>query len=646
MGDDKVVVAGVTGEKGASSPYSIFASDNPGALITSVQLKGENYNEWATEMLNALQAKRKAGFVDGTLQKPPEGHADLESWLSVNSMIVGWLRTSIEPKVRSTVTFITDAHKLWENLRERFSVGNKVRVHQLMAKLASCRQDGDAVIDYYGRLAKMWEELQTYRPPPACTCDAAALYEKEREDERVHQFVMGLDESRFGHVVTAIIEADALPDLGKAYNKIVREEDRLNSAKTREQQQDAVGFVSRRENSNGDLSGGRGGVRDEFGSSTSNSQNRGKDRSCSNCGRPGHDKNTCWQLIGYPEWFTERGGRGTRGTSRGGGRSGASRGRGQSNAAYATSANPGATIPELTAEQWRAISQILQEKPSGSSDKMSGKKLGDVILDTGASHHMTGDINLLINLEDISSCKIGFADGSSTVAKKIGVLPLSDRISLYGVLYVPDLNCSLISVAKLLKQSNCFAFFTDTLCILQDRCSRTLIGAGEERDGVYYFTDVKAARVNKAAKVEDKVLWHQRLGHPGFSVLSSLSVFSGVKDSASLDSCEVCFKAKQARDLFPESSNKTKACFELIHIDVWGPYRVQASSGASYFLTVVDDYSRTVWTYLLLEKSEVKEWCRIFTLMQRHNLESESRRFKVIMAQSLCASAHFSSRKG
>lgn len=28
------------------SPYSLFSSDNHGAMITSVQLKGENYNEW------------------------------------------------------------------------------------------------------------------------------------------------------------------------------------------------------------------------------------------------------------------------------------------------------------------------------------------------------------------------------------------------------------------------------------------------------------------------------------------------------------------------------------------------------------------------------------------------------------------------
>ena len=67
-----------------TSPYSLFSSDNPGTLITSVQLKGDNYNEWAIEMMNALRAKKKNGFVDGTLQKPTEGSSDLELWLSVN----------------------------------------------------------------------------------------------------------------------------------------------------------------------------------------------------------------------------------------------------------------------------------------------------------------------------------------------------------------------------------------------------------------------------------------------------------------------------------------------------------------------------------------------------------------------------------
>lgn len=157
-------------------------------------------------------------------------------------MIVGWIRYSIEPRVKSTVTFITEAHKLWENLKKRFEVGNKVHIHQLIEQLASCRQNGQPVIDYYSLLAMMWEELQTYKPPHACICSAVATYEKEREDDRVHQFIMGLDVSRFSNVVTLITEANELPDLGKAYANVIREEERLNTAKSREvAHQEAIG---------------------------------------------------------------------------------------------------------------------------------------------------------------------------------------------------------------------------------------------------------------------------------------------------------------------------------------------------------------------------------------------------------------------
>lgn len=69
---------------------------------------------------------------------------------------------------------------------------------------------------------------------------------------------MGLDDSRFSNLVTAIIEADELPDLGKAYAKVIREEARLNAAKSREtSQQEAIGFVSRREASVEEVSGSR-----------------------------------------------------------------------------------------------------------------------------------------------------------------------------------------------------------------------------------------------------------------------------------------------------------------------------------------------------------------------------------------------------
>ena len=120
----------------------------------------------------------------------------------------------------------------------------------------------------------------------------------------------------------------------------------------------------------------------------------------------------------------------------------------------------------------------------------------------------------------------------------MGDLMLSETISLKDVLYVPELDCTLISVSKLLKHMNCFALFTYAICLLQDRSSKTLIGAGEERDGVYYFKDVTMAKGNKSQSKVDQLLWHQRLGHPAFSVFPMVS---GVKDNVCSSICDICF---------------------------------------------------------------------------------------------------------
>ena len=45
------------------SPYFLSHSDNPGVSISPVLLTSENYAEWASELENALRAKRKIGSL-------------------------------------------------------------------------------------------------------------------------------------------------------------------------------------------------------------------------------------------------------------------------------------------------------------------------------------------------------------------------------------------------------------------------------------------------------------------------------------------------------------------------------------------------------------------------------------------------------
>lgn len=169
-----------------------------------------------------------------------------------------------------------------------------------------------------------------------------------------------------------------------------------------------------------------------------------KERSllCSHCGRSGHEKDFCWQLIGYPEWWTERNNKTNgRGSFRGGrGSSSSSRGRGRGFATVAHVTSPHASaFPSFSPEEWKAISRMAHEKSNGGTDKLSGKLFSgkiteDVSIDTGASHHMTGDISLLVDVAIIDTCKVGFADGSHTVSTSLGVFPVSDLITLYDVL--------------------------------------------------------------------------------------------------------------------------------------------------------------------------------------------------------------------
>ena len=63
-------------------------------------------------------------------------------------------------------------------------------------------------------------------------------------------------------------------------------------------------------------------------------------------------------------------------------------------------------------------------------------------------------------------------------------------------------------------------------------------------------------------------------------------------DTSSSKSCDVCSKVKQTQLSFPNSDNRASECFELIHCDIWGPYRTESVMGARYFLSIVDDASR------------------------------------------------------
>ncbi|CAH9078023.1 unnamed protein product, partial [Cuscuta europaea] len=120
-----------------------------------------------------------------------------------------------------------------------------------------------------------------------------------------------------------------------------------------------------------------------------------------------------------------------------------------------------------------------------------------------------------------------------------------------------------------------------------------LIGVGRRRGGVYYFHSIEETLALAVGDVNKSDLWHARLGHPSPSVVRTISSTNKVIPYLHVQNkpCDACLRAKKTRDVFGINSARATSCFELIHCDVWGPYRFPSSCGARYFLTIVDDYS-------------------------------------------------------
>lgn len=67
----------------------------------------------------------------------------------------------------------------------------------------------------------------------------------------------------------------------------------------------------------------------------------------------------------------------------------------------------------------------------------------------------------------------------------------------------------------------------------------------------------------------------------------------------------MCPLAKQKCLPFTSLNNLSTSAFDLLHLDIWGPFHVPTIDGFKYFLTIVDDCTHVSWIYLLKDKGSV-----------------------------------------
>ena len=288
------------------------------------------------------------------------------------------------------------------------------------------------------------------------------------------------------------------------------------------------------------------------------------------------------------------------------------------------------------------------------------------VIDSGASRHMTYNKSIFTQIK-LYRTTIRIANGEKLFSVGVGTICTNidgKNIRMTDVLFVPELDVNLLSIAVLnrkglnvsLNRRGVEIFRDGTLVatgILKGRAyflhtSHVTLEAHDENDDLdgpeppanlkstTNLTSLSSGEIqpktpppitpdcidsdpvgaprettNEATNEAQYWLWHTRLGHPNDIRLQQAT---GKKFSkAILDlPCQICNLTKMTRTISKIPFSKPNRTLDRIHTDVWGPYNKASLGGHTYFVSLIDDYTRKSWLFCMKSRADIyriiKDW--------------------------------------
>ncbi|XP_060183269.1 uncharacterized protein LOC132613257 [Lycium barbarum] len=509
----------------SSSPYYLHPSDSPGMNLVNFVFDGTIFAAWRRSIIISLSAKNKMSFIDGSSEIPSADTPEFKLWTRCNNMVISWLLNSLSKEIAGSVIYSKSAKDLWTDLHDRFGQSNGAQLYHLKKSLTDLVQGTTDVSGYFTRIKRIRDELDALSSGEICSCNCTCGGKKKivksKQDERLIQFLMGLNDV-YAAVRNNILMMSPLPNVNHAYSILIQDEKQREAYVNPKFPGDSSSFLATHQNFSGQ------------------------------------------RIIGYPPDFKFSKGSKSQPNNKGN-----------------SMANAVTTVgySGYTTNGKQENGSVAQENYGRLEEEFQNAQIGDVpfagsevsanmvhcFADSGASAHMSFDPSFFTTLT---------------------LLP--------SPIYV--------------KLPNSF----------RGHSMRTPLVIGEAKDGIYIVTSGIFAYSKNSKQFgfcssfpsafsipvnnrDDVKLWHIRLGCMPFDSMKNISPSSSFSHFD--HKCDICPVARQTKLPFPSSCIKTKVIFELIHVDTWGPYKSSTYNGYKYFLTIVDDFSRATWTYLLSTKS-------------------------------------------
>jgi histone deacetylase 1/2 len=259
-------------------------------------------------------------------------------------------------------------------------------------------------------------------------------------------------------------------------------------------------------------------------------------------------------------------------------------------------------------------------------------------MDSGAMDHITGELDKLTVHDRYSGGdQVQCTNGTCMEIYSIGhstLHSLNHDIHLNNILFVPKASKSLIFVNRLAKDNNVFLEFHPSHFLIKEQGTRRTLHKGTCEGGLYPFKPSKK-QVLGVFKPSSS-LWHHRLGHASSRAVQQIHSRHKLPFTHSKNNsvCDACQQGKSHQLPYLVLTSVSSSPLDLVFLDVWGPAPTSVGRH-DYNVSVIDDYSKFTWIYLLHRKSEVFQCFHDFQNLVDGNLTVKSVQFRLIGDESI-----------
>jgi Reverse transcriptase (RNA-dependent DNA polymerase)/gag-polypeptide of LTR copia-type len=562
-------------------------------LNTSIspKLNEINYLTWKAQVLPLINGYNLTKHISSS--SPPIGvtDAEQEQWNRQDQFILGWLRSSLTDTLQGQMVSCSSACELWSAIQQTFSASSRARLSDLKRQLQTATKGASSCKEYLNRMRKIADEL-------------SFIGSSVSDEELVMATLNGLgpDFNSFTVVITTrndpisfaefqgmlfnhenlLLNQNLLPQVSSnlisnpsaLYARYPQPGNKHNQYRPSRPYFDqnrailptpgprpiyAPTVTTPSQNQ-------PRGPRPNQPRGSRPQQTNGAKPTCQVCTKVGHVARFCWYRY-----------------------------------------DPDPAYPHPIPSASASSPQAYIAQPSHVVGSTS-----EWILDSGATNHVTNDINNLssfYNYDGADVLQIG--NGAGLEIQNIGSSSISlssTFVLLKDILHVPKFTKNLLSLSRLiLDNPHLLIEFSSSLCIIKDlRTSAILLKVPCHR-GLFLLSLPPTSPVLALVGIRVPAsVWHARFCHTNHATTLHLLNSNNLPCiSHKLPLCHSCCMAKAHQLPFSTSSSTSTSPLELVHSDVWGPSPVTSWNGYRYYIVFVDDFSKFTWIYFMATKGEV-----------------------------------------